>query len=75
MKLSTKTKQALVRAFRTFLQAFIGTYLATFTASPDVRGLVDPTLVGVSVVAGVIAVLSFVQNYLEGKRDVHYDRG
>ena len=61
---------AVKRAVRTFFQAFIGAFLATgFLSGVADVGSIDwsaATTAAVSAVAaGVIAVLSFVQNALE----------
>lgn len=68
-------KSALVRAGRTFAQAFLGTYIALIVTADSFAGLWDRTALEAGGVAGVIALLSFGQNLLEGRRDVSYDRG
>ena len=75
--MNPNTKRALVRAFRTFIQAFIGAYLAIVTTSDPgtFAGLADTTALEAGAVAGFIAVLSFTQNFVEGKRNVRYERG
>ncbi len=63
---------ALRRASRTFLQAFLGTLIASggFSAAQS-EGVVDwsaLTKVGISAtVAGIIALVSWAQNALEDK--------
>jgi len=68
-------RDAAIRAVRTFVQAAIGTVLA----SGVVSGIVDSSTVDVSalqrvgvaaVAAGVIAVLSFIQNVIEDNTSV-----
>ena len=54
---------AVIRAARTFLQTFLGVYLAGITNSFD--GLADIGLFEAAVSAGIVAVLSFLQNALE----------
>jgi hypothetical protein len=71
-------KSALVRAVRTFVQAFLGTYTALLLIGEPVStfaALLDRRALEAGAVAGVIALLSFVQNTIEGHRDVTYDRG
>lgn len=71
-------KSALVRSLRTFVQAFLGTYLALIVTGEKVMSfaaLLDETALEAATVAGVIALLSFFQNAIEGHRDVTYSRG
>lgn len=58
-----KLRDPLVRAARTFIQAFIAVLLASNLTS--VGGFADPTVLDQAATAGLIAVLSFVQNLLE----------
>lgn len=61
-------KDAVYRCLRTFLQAFIGTFLALLIAPgtaevPTLDGLQRAGLA--ALFAGCVALLSFVQNFLE----------
>ena len=67
-------KDALIRAGRTFLQAFIGTYIALATAS-GFEELLTLRALEAAGVAGLIAALSFAQNAVEGRKGVTYGRG
>ena len=70
-------KDALIRMGRTFLQTAIGVYLAGILGG-QVAGLSDLANVGLldaAAAAGLVAVLSFAQNWLEESRNVTYDRG
>lgn len=63
------------RAFRTFVQAFVGALLASGVLSAaSVEGVVDWSSLGKAAVsagvAGVVAVLSYVQNSLEDRGSV-----
>jgi hypothetical protein len=69
-------KDAAIRALRTFLQALIGAFIATsalqsIAADSTIDG--DAlTRAGISsLAAGVIALLSFVQNALEDATGAH----
>lgn len=68
---------ALIRAGRTFLQTFIGVYLAGLVASANttLADLANLSLLDTALAAGVVAVLTFVQNFLEMSRSVDYNRG
>jgi hypothetical protein len=71
-------KNAYIRAARTFVQTFIGVFLAGLLAQGGVAvlgDLADLTLLNQAAAASVVAVLSLVQNLLEGGTSVHYDRG
>lgn len=70
-------KQAGIRAVRTFVQTFIGVYLAGLLASSVtvLQDFGDVTLLNQAAAAGLVAVLSFVQNTLEDWQSVSYDRG
>ena len=74
-------KDVLIRAARTFAQAFIGTVLTMGILNGVATDGVLPgwaawqTLLVSAAAAGVIAVLSFAQNWLEHTGDVPYDRG
>ena len=57
-------KNALIRAVRTFVQAFVGIILATWGGGSLVT-LVDVTLLDKAAAAGVIAVLALLMNMLE----------
>lgn len=69
-------KDAAIRALRTFLQALIGAFIAT-SALQSIAS--DATIDGdaltragiSSLAAGVIALLSFVQNALEDATGAH----
>lgn len=66
-------KDALIRAARTFAQAFIATYLAAgLTEFDDVANV---STLELAAVAGLAAVLSFLQNWLESQTSVTYNRG
>ena len=56
-------KPALIRAGRTFAQAFLAVVLAAEVG--DLRGFADLTLLDQAATAGLVAVLSFVHNALE----------
>ena len=69
-------KDAAIRAVRTFVQTFIGVYLAGLIAGPQLGDLADIGLLSSAAAAGVVSVLSFVQNWLEaGIVHVDYNRG
>lgn len=72
-------KDAFVRAARTFLQTVIGVVLASGLADAFTTDVIDWTAVkkvGIAaLVAGVTAVLSFVQNALETSSGVTYNKG
>ena len=77
-------KAAAIRAIRTFLQAFIGTFAVLavpfltnmITAAGDAEGYlrIDVTALGnaaiAGVIAGVIALISFLQNALEDNTSI-----
>jgi hypothetical protein len=68
-------KDAAIRAARTFAQTFIGVYLAGLVATnTTLESLADLTLIDQAVAAAIVAVLSFLQNWLEAGH-VNYDRG
>jgi hypothetical protein len=58
-------QNALIRAVRTFFQTAIGVYLAGLVAAPTLIDLGDRALISSAAAAGVVAVLSFIQNALE----------
>lgn len=69
-------KDAAIRALRTFLQSLIGAFLATSVlqgiASDSTIDADALTRAGISALAaGVIALLSFVQNALEDATGQH----
>jgi len=68
-------RQAAIRAARTFVQTTLGVYLAGLVAAPALDDLANIDLLSASAAAGVVAVIAFAQNALEGLRDVNYDRG
>ena len=64
---------ALVRAGRTFLQTFIGVYLAGVLASTDPNtfgALTDLGLLESAAAAAIVAVLALVQNLLEDNTSI-----
>jgi uncharacterized membrane protein AbrB (regulator of aidB expression) len=65
---------ALIRAARTFAQVAVGVYLAGLTAPDSLEGLADLGLIEAAVSAGVVAVISFGQNWLE-ESAASYNRG
>jgi len=67
-------RNAAIRAARTFAQTFIGVYLAGLVASPVLVDFADLDLLSSAAAAGIVAVLAFVQNWLEETRAT-YDRG
>lgn len=70
-------RNAAVRALRTFVQTFIGVFLAGLIAGSvtTLGDLANLTLLDQAAAAGIVAVLTFVQNWLEESREVAYDRG
>lgn len=58
-----KMKDPAIRAARTFVQAFVVVLLASNVTS--IGGFADPTVLDQAATAGLIAVLSFVQNLVE----------
>ena len=66
-------RSALIRALRTFAQAFMGVYMAgSFSSSSTLPSFVDLGLLEAATAAGLVATLTFVQNWLESGK---YDRG
>ena len=68
----------LSAAGRTFLQTFIGVYLAGVLASTDPNtfgALTDLGLLESAAAASIVAVLSFVQNLLEDSAEVGLRQG
>lgn len=77
-------KNATIRAVRTFLQAFIGTFAVLaipfltniITSAGDAEGYlaIDVTTLGnaaiAATIAGVIALITFAQNFLEDNTSV-----
>jgi len=70
-----RMRQAAIRAARTFVQTTLGVYLAGLVAAPALGDIANIDLLNASAAAGVVAVIAFAQNALEGLRDVNYDRG
>lgn len=72
-----RMRDALIRAGRTFAQTFIGVFLAGLvgTAVTTLGDLADLTLLDSAAAAGIVAVLSFFQNWLETTGEASYDRG
>lgn len=71
-----KLANAAIRAARTFLQTAIGVYLAGLVVSPTLIDLGDTALLSSAAAAGFVAVLSFVQNWLEQLGEgVDFNRG
>ena len=68
-------RDAVIRAVRTFAQTAIGVYLAGLVSPDSFEGLADLGLVEAAVSAGIVAVVSFVQNLLEASSSVAYNRG
>lgn len=66
---------ALIRAGRTFLQTFIGIYLAGLVSSDTFEGLADLGLLEAAASGAIVAVISFVQNLLEDTASVDYNKG
>ena len=59
-------KRASIRAARSFVQVFLGVWLAGAVATQTtMASLVDVTLLDQAAAAGIVAALSFVQNALE----------
>lgn len=69
----THMRNAFIRAGRTFAQTFIGVYLAGLVASPVLEDFANLDLLSSAAAAGIVAVLSFVQNWLETRAT--YNRG
>lgn len=74
-RLANRLHRPTIRAVRTFAQTAVGVYLAGIVASPMVSDLADIGLLDSAAAAGVVAVLSLVQNMLEEGGHVVYDRG
>lgn len=70
-----KLVAALIRALRSFAQAFIGVYAVGVFAAGDLGDLADQKLITAATLAGIVALVSFVQNALENWKDVSYPRG
>lgn len=73
--MSEVLKSAAIRAARSFLQAFLAVYLAGVVGAEELGELADQRLLVASVLGGLVAALSLVQNLLEGWKDVSYPRG
>ncbi len=73
--MKTAIINALIRAVRTFFQAFVPIYVAGLVSATVVGDLTDLELIQQAGIAGVIAVLSFVQNLLEESAGWTYRRG
>lgn len=56
-------RDPLVRAVRTFVQAFLAVFLASDVVS--LSGFTDVALLDQAATAGIVAVLSLVQNLVE----------
>jgi len=62
-------KFALVRAARTFAQAFLGVYMAGLMASEStLSSFVEVGLLDSATAAGLVASLTFAQNVIEEMR-------
>lgn len=61
-------KDPLVRAVRTFVQAFVAVLLASNVGS--LGGFVDPSLLDQAATAGLVGVLSLIQNLIEDSSGV-----
>lgn len=70
-----KIRAAAVRAVRTFIQTFLGVYVAGLMGVPMLRDLMNRDLLDTATASAIVAVLAFVQNAVETWRDVAYDRG
>ena len=68
-------KDALIRAARTFVQTAVGVYLAGLVGGPVLADLYNVDLLSSARAAGIVAVLSFVQNWLESTASVSYSKG
>lgn len=70
-------KSAAVRAARTFAQTFVGVYLAGLvgSATNTLGDFANLSLLDSAAAAGLVAVLSLVQNLLEERTSVSYNRG
>ena len=69
-------KDALIRAARTFFQTAIGVYLAGLVGGPVLGDLANVDLLSAAGAAGIVAVLSFAQNWLEEtSTGLNYNRG
>ena len=65
-------KDVLIRAARTFVQTFLGVYLAgQFNVVADFANV---DLLSSAAAGGIVAVLAFIQNWLE-TTNVDYNRG
>ncbi len=63
-------KDAAIRAVRTFVQAFLGVYLAGVGVSPGLSDLGNLTVLDAAAAAGIVAVLTFVVNAVEDFTEV-----
>lgn len=68
-------KQAAIRAVRTFVQTALGVYVAGVVGAGALADFANVGLLDSAAAAGLVAVLSFIQNALEATRSVTYDRG
>lgn len=68
-------KSAAVRAIRTFIQAFLGVFLAGIAGATTLGALTQRNLLEVAAVAGIVAVLSLAQNVLEQTTKAPIPRG
>lgn len=73
--MKTALINALIRAGRTFAQAFIPIYVAGLASATVVGDLANLDLLQQAGIAGVIAVLSFLMNVLESSAGWTYRRG
>lgn len=68
-------KRAAIRAGRTFVQVFLGVYLAGVANVDSLVGLGDVDVLNSAVTAAIVATLTLLQNMIEEAGDVGYDRG
>lgn len=70
-------KSALIRAGRTFVQTFLGVYVAGLLAmsTATLSDFANLSLLDQAAAAGIVSVLALVQNLLEGRASAGYDRG
>lgn len=70
-------KDPAIRALRTFLQTFLGVYLAGILGAEVtvLNDFADVGLLNSAAAAGIVATLTLIQNFLEESRTVSYERG
>lgn len=68
----SKLQPALIRALRTFIQTFLGVYLAGVTVNASLETLTSKTIVEAALAAAVVALLMNIAEQLGG---VSYNRG